>query len=195
MMDDVQFILPTTAQQPGKLPIRFYMTIKANEAKSKEAGRPICEEIEMYEIRIPGVAKDVHVGKVTQKTIDEYPAEYKHWKATQTQLVAGTPLKECPRIMNTRAMELNMMGVLSCEQLVSLTDAQIQNCGMDTRKLIAEVKAWMDAAKDSALVMKQAAELQLRDDRIADLQRQIAELAERFGSMDKPRTPRRANSQ
>jgi hypothetical protein len=137
----------------------------------------------------------VHVGKVTQKTIDEYPAEYRHWKATQTQLVAGTPLKECPRIMNTRAMELNMMGVLSCEQLVSLTDAQIQNCGMDTRKLIAEVKAWMDAAKDSALVMKQAAELQLRDDRIADLQRQIAELAERFGSMEKPRAPRRVNSQ
>lgn len=187
MSDDYEFVLPQPGQQPRKLAPRFFIDIKQNPAKSKEAGRPICEEVEMIEIRVPGVVRDIFTSRVNDKWKAEYPVEYAHWKATRKQLVEGTPLRECPKLTAVRATELNLMGILTCEQLIGLTDQQKQNVGMDARKMIAEVEAWMKAAQDTALVTRQASELeQLRNDN-AILKQQFEELAARVAAQEKPK--------
>ncbi len=181
-MDDIDWAPPPA--NPKRLIPRFFLSIKQDPVASEKEGRAICIEREMIEIRVPGNVKDTYTDRVTAEWKNKYPEEYKHWKATQNRLVQGTPLKECPKITNVRAAELNIAGILTCEQLVGLDDSQMQKCGMDTRKLIAEVNAWMQAAKDTALVTKQASEIEGYKAQVADLKRQIQELADRFGSLE-----------
>jgi hypothetical protein len=181
-MDEVDFVLPTAPQAPGKLPCRFYIGTRQNPAKTEKEGRPIFDEIEMIEIRNPGSRDNFHA-KVDQRWINEYPQEYKYWKDTQRTLIEGTPIEQYPKFGRGRIMELKALGILSCEQFMALTDSQIQKSGMGVRNEIKEMTAWMQAAKDSAIVTKQAAEIQRRDDEIADLKRQIGELATMMKSM------------
>ncbi len=180
-MDDFEFVLPATsdARGPKKLLPKFYIAPQKNQAKTLKEGRPIYDDVEFIELRIPGNVKDVFVEKVNQKWIEEYPVEYKHWKATQKQLISGTPLSQYPKMTRSRVMELNALGIMTLEQFAGLTDSQMQGAGMGTRAEIAQVKAFLQAAADTAIVTKQAAELEKQNAEIADLKRQIAEIAAR----------------
>ena len=79
------------------------------------------------------------------------------------------------------------------EQIANASDAQLNTigmaAGMSPFALRDKAKAFLSSAKDTALVQQQADELSKRDEIIARMQAQIAELA---SQANKPKTKAKA---
>jgi hypothetical protein len=151
--------------------IETYTRPVKNEAKSKEAGRPIFEDLPHMSIRAPG-AKDTFITLVTDIEKRKY---HKHWKAfTERQeevLVEGTPLEEWSGITRSEAEELKFFKIFTVEQLAGMSDTNAQNFrGMhNTRR---KAKAFLEISgiesKAEAVVAAEA--------RVTELEAQVKEL-------------------
>jgi len=83
------------------------------------------------------------------------------------------------------------------EQVAQASDAQLNTlgmaAGMSPLALRDKAKAYLSGAKDTALVQQQADELRKRDDELAALKAQLAELASK---MNQPKaTPKKAKAE
>lgn len=184
MSSDYEFALPQQIRRGPQPTVKFETQPVLMEGKSKEAGRPIYEEQEFVRITNPG-SKDVWFGKVTDKHKKDYPDHYRLWKETLKNPLVGTPIEQLPFLTKSRAMEYKTMNVHTAEDLAEISDGNLSACGMGTRDERAKAKAYLASAKDTALVTKQATELEAQNARIADLERQIVELQARFGPAEK----------
>jgi hypothetical protein len=72
------------------------------------------------------------------------------------------------------------INIPTVEALVEVADSNIGNLGPGGYELRAKAKAWLAQAKDSAAAQAIAAENERLKSQIADLQRQVNELATRF---------------
>lgn len=152
---------------------RFFMNAIENKAKSKDEGRPIFDEIEMIEIRIPGDSKTVFVDHVYRKDgepngagmmnnppcyIERWPNHYARFKNAQTQAQTGTPLAEWPQMTVSKVAELRAINIFTVENLADLSDGFLGKLGMGGRELREKARAFIAKAKDSAAETKIAAE-------------------------------------
>jgi hypothetical protein len=162
------------------LSVRFSIEALENPAKSKEAGRPIFDETEIIEIRIPGDA-DVRKRAVNEGDRTRFARQYDAWKRNQNQeTVSGTPLAAWPMMKRSQVEEAKFFGVHTVEQLANIADVNLQRLGPGWPSLRQQAVDWLKKAEDGALLGKLRAELEERDRRIDALEdmlkRQAAEL-------------------
>lgn len=162
------------------LSVRFSIEALENPAKTKEAGRPIFDETEMIEIRIPG-DPDIRKRPVNEGDKVRFARHYDAWKRNQNQeTVSGTPLSAWPLIKRSQVEEAKFFGVHTVEQLANIADVNLQRLGPGWPTLRQQSIDWLKKAEDGALLGKLRSELEERDRRINALEdmlkRQAAEL-------------------
>jgi hypothetical protein len=159
----------------NKLYVQFYVRPVMNNFKSSEAGRPIYEEEEYIRIVIPGDSKTTVDCPVDETFRQRFAQQYDKFKRGLAQAVEGTPLEMWPQMTVGLCAELKAMNVTTVEQLAGLDDGKAQKI-MGSFDLRRRAQAFLDAAQGEAVNNKMAMELEKRDDEIALLKQQMAEL-------------------
>jgi hypothetical protein len=158
---------------------QFFVEFQPNPRKSEIEGRPICDEVELCRILIAGDNQNEHVEPVTEATKRRFPEAYAAWKAGRKErLIEGTPLRQWAPIPPIKIAELEALNVFSVEALAGLPD-NLLGRGFDLREWRTKAEAWLANAKDTAAVMRYAAENDRMRDEIAEMRKQFKRLAER----------------
>lgn len=159
---------------------------RKNEAKSQKAGRPIFDDIEVVEVRMAGNRQHVGVfpahafcrtvtlpdGNTEEQTYAmRWPEPYRRFKQNRQQVQEGTPLEELPFLTQGKRLELKALQVHTAEALAALDGNELKNLGMGGRDLKNQAQSYIDNAKGSALVTKQAKEIEELKARLADVEK------------------------
>jgi len=150
-------LMASPAEQDTARP-RFYMQAVENKAKSAEEGRPVFDEREMVEIRIPGDRLATHVNYVLDEHRQRWPDHYAAFKRGEARAASGTPLEQWPIMTTGRVASLKALGVLSVEELSNLPDNMLPSLGMGARELRDQARSYLAAAADGAAASRAAAE-------------------------------------
>lgn len=165
--------------------LRFFSEPVELPGKSVEAGRPVYEERDFVGITNPGSRDEVVRRAADKAKEDEYIAwAYQKWLRTKEQVTDGTPLETVPFLNKAQVMELKGLAIHSLETLAEAPEPALQRM-MGMRDLKKKAAAYLLQAKDTALVTKLQHELSQRDKTIEMLQKQIAQISERFDEMTK----------
>lgn len=154
-----------------KLLVMFYKGTEKNERKSAEEGRPIFDEFDYVKILTPG-SKDSFTGDATPDYQQRFPQQWARYKAGQSQDMAGTPLNLLPWLGIGQIAELNAVGCHTVEHLAGMSDALSQRF-MGHHQMKQRAQQYLDAAKGNAPLLKMEAELQKRDEQIAELKAMV----------------------
>jgi len=168
--------------------VRFEMYPRKNEAKSLEAGHPVYDEHEYVYIQAPGDKETINHRPVRDLDRQRFARQYAAFKLGQKEAVSGLPLSEWPSMTRSRSKEYEFFGVRTVEQLANISDANcqgIQGSVMDRQRALD----FLEQAKHNAPAEKMRAELADRDNKIAVLERQMAEL---MRAMEKATEPKPA---
>lgn len=136
-----------------------------NEAKSREAGRPIFDDMEVVEIRFGGDRNKISVfpahaetGLVdgadgyTQKITyaQRFPEQYRRFKESNAQVMSGTPLDELPFLTQAKRSELKALNIHTAEALSSLEGQSLKTLGIGGRDLKEQAATYLQSASGSA---------------------------------------------
>lgn len=158
--------------------IRFFKKPYRNSVKTAEAGTPVFDTVDYYEIRVLG-EPDTHSGpwhRASPEVQTQWAAAYQAWtKDNATEGIIGTPLEQVPWLEAGEVETMRFAGIRTLENLANVADGSITRIpgGLALRKKAQDMLA---AAKESAPVQRLSDELAKRDSIIADLQAQIREI-------------------
>ena len=182
----------------SRLNVKFYQRAISNEFKSALEGRPIMEMADFVLIEVPGDNLTVIDTFAADEHKKRFPIQWARYQNEKTDGdIEGTLLNDWPVLNAAIAAELKHFKFYTVEQVAAASDAQLNTlgmaAGMSPLALRDKAKAYLGSAKDTALVQQQADELSKRDEIIARMEAQIAELAQQA---NKPKaTPKKANAE
>lgn len=172
--------------------VTFYKAPVHLEAKSEQEGRPIYEERVHVRIITPGDNLNIVEREAWEGDYKRFPKQWLAFQAQESQQgEQGTPLEHWPSLNRAQVEELKAVRFYTVESIAGASDLQLQKIGMGGLGLRTKAQAWLSAAKDGALVQKQAAELERRDAEIAELKDQMARLAAAVEEKRGPGRPRK----
>lgn len=155
-----------------RLVVEFHRKPMHMEAKSREAGRAIYEEVDYIRIYTPGDKSSVIDRPVNVLDVQRFADRYNKWKAGQEQAVIGTPLTALPGMTPAKSEEYRYFKILTVEQLAEAPDnlgQKFMSFQQDKRR----AKAFMEVAANNAPIEKMNEELQKRDEVIEDLKARL----------------------
>lgn len=161
----------------ANLAVRFYQDKLLLGFASEQAGHPVFEDRDFIEINVPGDMNNVINREVTENDKKEFAASYARYKEGLAPSVDGIPLEAWARLTSASVANYKALGVKTVEQISEMSDQTCNKVAMGAMADRTAAKAYLALAKDSALVQKQALENERLNNVIADLQRQINELA------------------
>mgnify|MGYP000721103122 FL=1 len=171
----------------GALAVRFYSKELQNDFLTNKEGRPISYMADFVRIEIPGNQLSIIDTFVNNSHKSQFPTQwaiYLNEKADgnhNPDNVQGTLLRDWPILNAAQATELKHFKFYTVEQVANASDQQLMSigmtAGMSPLALRDKAKAFLENAKDSSFAQKQAEELNLRDQQIADLKAQMERMA------------------
>jgi len=168
----------------NRLYVEFYRKPVQHEAKSREAGRAIYDEVDFVRIHTPGDKSTVIDRPVTAMDADRFADRYAKWKAGQEEAVSGTPLTAMPGMTPGKVEEYRFFKITTIEQLAEAADNLGQKfMGFQGDK--ARAKAFMEVAANNAPIEKMNAALQERDATIEQLNSRIDAMQAQLGKLSK----------
>jgi hypothetical protein len=146
-----------------------------NEAKSLAEGRPVHDDIEICEIRVPG-SIDVKVFPATEISrwitdpmtgadvpvtyAERFSRQYMQFKAKAAQTKSGTPLEYATFLTAARRAELRAQNVYTVEQLAAIEGNPLKNLGLGGREMKNSAEEYLAESKAGAPTAQMAAELE-----------------------------------
>ena len=107
--------------------VKFFTHPKQNQIKTKEAGRPIFEDIPYIQIMQPGNKDSVKIAPATQRDKERFPEHYRRFMAREEQeVLEGTPLREWAGVTASQCKEFEFLNILTVEQLAAVSDSNGQ---------------------------------------------------------------------
>lgn len=165
--------------------VEFYPGKRYNEFRSKETGKPEFDLITFIKKCNPGDPTNIVERPANDGDKDEWPQQWAAFeRRTSYRPESGTPLEDWPRLDVATVAKLKALEFHTVEQVAESSDQQCQRIGMGCFELRTKAAAYVKAAKDSSLVQKQAEELALRDQEIADLKETVLRLGSRLEAME-----------
>lgn len=173
---------------------RFYVHTMPNEQKSKAAGRPIYDEIEVCEISFPANKHTIGVFPAHdeygfREINDEFGSsrerityamqfndQYLKFKSGDAQSMGGTPLEELTFLTAGRRLELKALKIHTAEALAALDSSNLKMLGQGGRDLKNKAIAYLETAQRTATIAGVKEALAERDVEIAALREQVANL-------------------
>lgn len=177
--------------EDSRLAVTFENFPQVNIAKSKEAGRPIYDDMEICRIRMSGDRLNSPVfpahaeapgyveredGTTEKATYaQKYNRQYLDFKAGKAQTQAGTPLEELPFLTKAKRMELKALHIYTAEALASLDGQPLKTLGQGGREWKNQAQAYLDNAAGSANVTKLASDAEFYKAEVERLQKELAQ--------------------
>jgi hypothetical protein len=171
----------------GALAVRFYSKELQNDFLTNKEGRPISYMADFVRIEIPGNQLSIIDTFVNNSHKSQFPTQwamYLNEKADgnhNPDNVQGTLLRDWPILNAAQATELKHFKFYTVEQVANASDQQLMaigmTAGMSPLALRDKAQAFLENAKDSSFAQKQAEELKIRDQQIADLKAQMERMA------------------
>lgn len=165
--------------------VTFELSPIENEAKSKLAGYPVYEDVELITIRAPGM-RDFIQRVVTEQDKANHAAKYQAFKAGLDDPTQGTPLKEWPPISRAQAMTLAGLGIKTVEHIAAVSDANIGALGHGGYALRKKAQEWLQRAKSLAPTAKLEAENAELRSKLEVLARAVETLQQQKGIEPQP---------
>lgn len=170
---------PATFQNPhmedNRVYAVFFSGVMKDDAASLDQGRPIFKDTEFVRIVAPGDKTNIVVRPARDSDRQRFPRQYAAFKRGESEQVIGTPLAQWSLISRAQAEEFRAVGVLTVEHLADLRD-DIKMKFPGAMQLSQRAKDWIAASADSAVLSKLRAEREEQDERIAEMEKQIADL-------------------
>lgn len=164
--------------------VEFYPGKLYNEFRSKESGKPEFDLIDFIKKCNPGDPTNIIERPAREEDRDEFPAQWSAYqRRTSYRPESGTPVEDWPRLDVATVAKLKALEFHTVEQIAESSDQQCQRIGMGCFELRTKAAAYVTAAKDSSLVQKQAEDLALRDQEIADLRANVLRLGSQLEAM------------
>jgi len=171
---DMNFDEAQQDEADKKLLVKFTLQSTYMEQESITAGRPIYKDEETIQIMAPG-SRDIFSGLVTEQYRQRFPRQYARFKAGTEQLQNGTPLSALVWMTPAQIAELNAVNCYTVEQLAGMPDS-VAHKFMGAQALKQRAQKYLDIAKEQAPMLVLQAELEKRDEQLAQLQKQMTEL-------------------
>ena len=160
-----------------RLFVQFFKEAVKSEFKSVEAGRPIFDEVDHIRIMTPG-SRDIFVSIVDPQSgyAQRFPQQWARYKAGLNQEdSSGTPLAQLPWLTVGQIAEFKAVGCHTAEQLVNMPDSLSQKF-MGHHQIKQKIQRFLEASKEHAPALKLQAELEKRDEQIAELKATVDRL-------------------
>jgi len=108
--------------------VKFYKHPRHNAIKSKEAGRPIFEEVAYIEIMQPGNKDSIVRRPASDMDKNRFAEHYRKFEAREDQdSIEGTLLEEWAGVTRSQVEELKFLNIRTVEQLSAVSDSNAQN--------------------------------------------------------------------
>ena len=157
--------------------VRFYQDKNQLGFASEQAGHPVFEDVDYIEINIPGDMTNVIVRPATDKDKTVHANLYSLYKQGLEPAIDGTPVESWPRLTRAQSANYKALNFQTVEQIAGMSDTACGKVGMGAMADRTAANAYIALAKDSALAQKQALVIERQDSEMAELKRQVAELA------------------
>lgn len=171
-------------QNDAKLHVRFYARPEMHAAKSREAGRPIYEEIDFVEIMVPGDKHSVIDRRVRALDTRRFSRQWAAYKNGKVDQQAGTPLTALPFMSASKAAEYKFFNIVTAEQLAGAADGStaaqaIMGFNGDKQK----ANAYMQMAAGNAPILKMQQSLEEKDNQISAMQEQMNQMNQKLAEL------------
>lgn len=158
----------------GKMAVFFHTVQVQNNFKTMTEKRPIFEEKIFLKKLVPGDSTLVVDRPMREQDIEEFPIEWARFEQKKEQKVSGTPIDVWTAISETQKAEFKALHIFTIDQFAQLADS-VGNKIMGFNDLRDKAKAFIAAAKDSAVFDKIRAET---DAKLAQQEEEMAQLRE-----------------
>lgn len=169
--------------------IRFFKKPYRNTVKTAEAGTPVFDTVDYYEIRVLG-EPDTHSGpwhRASPEVQTQWAAAYQAWtKDNATEGIIGTPLEQVPWLEAGEVETMRYAGIRTLENLANVADGSITRIpgGIALRK----------KAQDMLAAAKESAPMQRMSDENASLRQEIASLRDQLREITTEKARRRSKA-
>lgn len=183
MSDEIPLMMEREAGAPDfitQIAVGFGLLPVEDSSESAKAGRPVFVDREFFSAKVPGDKNTHSLRLATDKDKQRFPRAYAAFQQRGLVPMQGTPLEEWPQVTRAQALTLKAAGVHTVEAMAEVHDGHIDKLGGNARELKAKAKAYLAQAADTAAASKLAAENERKDTEMAELRRQIADLASRL---------------
>jgi len=168
-----------------------------NEAKSKLAGRPQFDDVDVCELRYPGSrntgvypatafshwSTDPETGEQVKVSYAErFPRQYRQFMERGTQTKSGTPLDYALFLTEARRSELRALNIYTIEALAAVDGQELKNLGPHGREAKNKAIEYLEDTDGKALARKLAQELEAAVQKNAVLEEDLKILQERAGT-------------
>jgi hypothetical protein len=183
--------MPATQDPDDVLLVIFRHHAEPNEGKSRAAGRLICDDVEVVEIRRPG-GRDYSVHpalevcgwrpdpetgfQVKYTYAERFARQYRQFKAQAAQTKSGTPLTHAPFLTEARRAELRALNIYTVEALATLDGQELKNIGQGGRELKNAAMEFIEQAKSNVPSLQLQAEVEALRAKNMALEQDIAGL-------------------
>jgi hypothetical protein len=158
----------------GKMAVFFHTVQVQNNFKTMTEKRPIFEEKVFLKKLVPGDSTLVVDRPMREQDVEDYPIEWARFEQKKEQRVSGTPIDVWSAISETQKAEFKALHIFTIDQFAQLADS-VGNKIMGFNDLRDKAKAFIAAAKDSAVFDKIRAET---DAKLAQQEEEMAQLRE-----------------
>lgn len=163
----------------GITPIFFIQPVHDQRA-SDEHGAPRFQNMEHVRLQVAGDQNNVPVLPVDDAIKQRFSIQYARWKANrEDKHFDGTPLRDWPLLSPAQIAEFNANHILSVEQLAEIADTYVTRIH-DGRVWRKKAQDFLKLAKDSGVVMQQAAKIDLLEEKVEELTKTILDLSARL---------------
>lgn len=173
----------------GQQIVRFYARSVEDPVKSKEAGRPIHEQVPYMELRHPGDKLFVLNRPAVLSDIQRFPKQWERFRMGQTDLDSGTPLSLMfpghPEVVDN----LRALGLHTVEHLAAVGDGEVGNIGPGGRKWRDAAKRMIDSSEANAETVKLREENRIMAERVAAMEQQMKDFTAALAAAPKEDAP------
>lgn len=196
MSDEIPLMMEREAGAPdfvAQIAVGFGLMPVEDKGESAKQGRRVFIDREFFSAKVPGDKNTHSLRLATQQDRDRFPRAYAAFQQRGLVPLQGTPLEEWPQVTRGQAMTLKAAGVHTVEAMAEVHDGHIDKLGANARELKVKAKSYVALAKDTAEAQRLADENRKKDEEMAELRRQIADLASRLDVPEKrgPGRPRK----
>lgn len=138
----------------------FFTKSVLNPIKSRDAGRPIHENVTYIKIQQPGERLNVVERPVQDNDKRRWPESWAAYLQGKTQVPDGTPVEMLFPNHPAIADNLKGLSIFTIEQLASLGGNAIDNIGMGGQEWVNKAKRYLDSADKGKEFNKMSRELE-----------------------------------
>lgn len=144
-----QFTQSGTAEADKALLVKFFMKEREDKEASLKEGRPIFNDVEHIDIKVPGNRGGGACRPATEQDKKRFPDHYRRFKDREEgarEISDGTPLTEWAPISRSMAAELAFFNVFTVEHLANMADVHASRF-MGLLPIREKAKLWLENAK------------------------------------------------